>query len=96
MESLWTQEIHLYLYKSVVALFGPYCEWQNKWSPLKNDKTYKNFCKEFAEEIGAKSAAAVMQQINWAIQTYRPKTIYQIKIWLKNHAAAFDAGFYGE
>lgn len=91
-KSIWGIENWSILYKQLVDKFGPFSSWETNTHPPDKDE-FEEFCKGFANVIGAKSGRAVKQQIRWAItdQEYVSRTY--MTTYFGNKVVAMNVGF---
>jgi hypothetical protein len=95
-ETIWTMEARRFLYRRLVAKFGPLGEWEKSHSPGRGlDADFAAFCASFATVIGAQSGDAVQLQIRFAMPESERGSTWgrQAQTAILNKAAALDAGF---
>ena len=88
---IWTPMVRRLLYTELVKRFGPYNIWASVTAPA-DAMEFNQFLSDFAKLVGAKSANAVLHQIEFAIQR---KILHggQAQNSILNKAAAFECGF---
>jgi len=93
---VWTKERIDLHYKSIVARFGAYAQWEHRTYP-RTQKEYADFNESLLNEIkklpaerDPTSRDALANQKEWAI-TYQPKL--SLGTWLRNVIGAIDSGF---
>ena len=94
-EALWTSEARATLYQCLVRHFGPLNSWEGMRPGRGLNDTYDEFLKSFAIALGAKSAEAVRQQINFTNprQPHGNLGRQHVATMLLNLAAAYHADF---
>jgi hypothetical protein len=95
---IWTPSARHLLYERLVALFGPYDEWEKSSSPGRGlDDDFMEFCDHFAQVVGADTGGAVKMQIRFAMPEKNGSSWDQshARSAILNKAAALEAGFIG-
>lgn len=92
---IWSGETYSSLYFQLVKKFGPLSGWRNSRCPSEAKReAYEAFLTSFAKVIGAKSARAVQQQIEWAVTRQETGASCSLNALLfRNKTYALDAGF---
>jgi hypothetical protein len=93
---IWTGNIRRVLYMRLVRRFGPSGKWKKTFSPGRGlDEEFDEFCKAFANAVGAKSGEAVKHQIRFAMPETEHGSTWgrHAQTAILNKTAALETGF---
>jgi len=96
---IWTAQARDFLFSALVTEFGPYESWETKIRPvaggpdMEENIRYEEFLEAFSTIIGAKSGAAVDNQIRYAVMPNPPKQDGNLHVHHVNRHYAAKHGF---